>query len=117
MEKGKSTLLVSVARTDLELAVRALEADPSSTSLQSHTVEKRRELKEVIRKEDDLKRRSKTNWLRIGDSNTRFFSIATKIRRSKNSTLRIFNQEGRTVTRAQLESSCFSGSGGLLNNH
>lgn len=36
----------------------------------------------------DLKQRSKVQCLRLGDSNSRLFSIATKMRRSKNSTLK-----------------------------
>lgn len=49
-------------------------------------------LKEAIRKEEDMKQRSKVSWLRLGDSNTRFFSTATK------------NREGnKKVTRAKME--------------
>lgn len=42
--------------------------------------------------------------LRLEDSNTRFFSMATKIRSAKNSTLRILNKEGnKKVIIAQME--------------
>lgn len=62
MENGNSIKLVSWARTELGMAVRALEPDTNSTSLQAHTIEKSRELKEMIRKEAaDLKQRSKIN--------------------------------------------------------
>lgn len=54
-----------------------------------------------------MKQRSKTQWLNLGDPNTRFFNIATKIRRSKNSTLKVLNSDGSrnmNITRPQLES-------------
>lgn len=47
---------------------------------------------------------SKVAWLNLGDSNNKFFSVATKIRKSKNSTIKILNKEGhQKIKRTILE--------------
>lgn len=52
----------------------------------------------------DLKQRSKVNWLKLGDKNSKFFSLATKIWKSRNSTLKLLNTEGaHLLTRSQME--------------
>lgn len=90
----------------IEKAVEALEASPSSIPLQSYILEKRNRLRTLIEKEEaDPKEISKLQWLRLGDSNTRFFSIATRMSRSKNSTQKILNRnENQTMPRIQMES-------------
>lgn len=39
--------------------------------------------------EADLRQRIKVNWLKLGDSNPKFFSLATTVKRSNNSTSRV----------------------------
>lgn len=58
----------------------------SLVPIQQATQEKRRNLKDLIKKEEaDLKQRSKVSWLRLGNTKSRFFSRVTKkIRRAKN---------------------------------
>lgn len=54
--------------------------------------------------EADLKQRSKINWLKLGDTNFKFFNLSTKIRKSRNSALRLLNSDdGQVLTRRQLE--------------
>lgn len=51
-----------------------------------------------------MKLRSKVSWLILGDRNAKFFRIAASIRKSRNSTLMLLNEEGQPrVTRQQLE--------------
>lgn len=93
------------AKSDLDLAKKTMESHPNSIPHQTTTLEKRNKLKALDEKEEaDLKKRSKVDWLTLGDSNTRFFTMATKLRKSRNSTLKILNREGpQTVTRAHLQ--------------
>lgn len=54
---------------------------------------------EVKKKQEELVKKlkieevttSKANWFRLGDSNTIFSSLATKIRKVRNSTLTLIN--------------------------
>lgn len=58
----------------------------------------------MTKEEADLKQRSKVSWLKLGDTKSRFFSIATRMWRAKNQTLRILNSVGnQIITRTQLE--------------
>lgn len=64
-----------------------------------------------------MKQRSKVGWLRLGDKNTKFFSIAIRIRKSKNSTLRILNPEGNImVSRDNIERKSINYFTGLFRN-
>lgn len=49
------------------------------------------------REDANLRQRSKANWLKLGDSNTRFFNLTTKMRKAKNSTLRLFIEDTRLL--------------------
>lgn len=72
------------ARVALSAFLDALELNLLFVPFQLETTTLRKNLKHLIAKEEaDFKQISKVN--------SRFFSIATKIRRSKNSTLRILN--------------------------
>lgn len=73
----------------------------------------------MTKEEVDFKKRSKVNFLKLEqwDTNSRFFKIATKMRRSKN-TLRILNNDGnQKVTRTKLENNSMGYFKTLLKNH
>lgn len=99
--QGHSSKRVDKTRRALDMVSSELLVSPSSVDLQSRVKDLQMELKVRSNDEEaDLRQRSKVNWLKLGDSNSNFFSLATKVRRSANSTLRLLNSEGMpNVTR------------------
>lgn len=91
-------------------AIKDLHNDPSSLTLQTHAITKHKKLKEKTDNvQSDLKLRSKVNSFTLGDTNTKFFGIATSQRKSRNFTLRLLNEEGQSkVTRQQLEKATYT---------
>lgn len=57
----------------------------------------------MTKEEADFKQRSKVVWLKFEDKNNRFFSIAAKLRKSKNPTFKIFNKDRNQTSKALLE--------------
>lgn len=58
----------------------------------------------MVKVEADPKQRSKVSWIKLGNKNNRYFSIATKLRRSKYSIYKILNtDENQTISRTFLE--------------
>lgn len=67
--KGNSTKQVHAVKAELKSSIATLERDSSSVSLQITSMEKRENVKWLIKQEEaDLKQRSKVNWLRLRDS-------------------------------------------------
>lgn len=86
------------------LFVRRADGDASSASIFFSIFFSNRLKPFLSETFDNFKQRSKIQWLRLGDSNTRFLSIATRMKSSRNSTLKILNSEGvQTLSRVQLE--------------
>lgn len=73
---------------------------------QTPNLARERTLKNTMAKEEaDLKQRSKVSWLRLGDTISRFFNIATRTMRLSTLLSKSSVERGNeTVTRVQLES-------------
>jgi hypothetical protein len=57
--------------------------------------EAREKLSKVLKQEEEYwKQRSKTHWLRDGDSNTKFFHAMASARRKRNKIVKLCNNEG-----------------------
>ncbi|MCH79971.1 hypothetical protein A2U01_0000733, partial [Trifolium medium] len=60
--------------------------------------EAREKLSKVLRQEEEYwKQRSKTHWLRDGDSNTKFFHAMASTRRKRNKIAKLSNNEGDMI--------------------
>lgn len=102
---GNSTKQVEQARRELDREASLLVKNPYSELLQEKMrgLEAKSIEKMAIEKVD-LKQISKINGLKLGDINSKFFSLSIKIRKSRNSTFRLLNSDGgQVLTRSQLE--------------
>lgn len=82
------------ARQELEITQSNLVIYP----LCPRTIEKEKQLLEEIRKWSDvltlvLQQKSKANWIKSGDANTKFFHVQVKIRENKNSITLVYDNQ------------------------
>lgn len=104
-ELGNSSKHMEDAKSALDKEALTQVSYPHSKEVQLRVRNLQANLLTKLSMEDSgLKQRSKVNWLKLGDSSTMFFSLATKIRRARNSTLKILTREENNImTRGQME--------------
>lgn len=105
---GNSTKQVEHGKKDLDKEASLLIKNPHSLTQQVKVRDLEANLTQKMATEEAyLKQSSKVNWLKLGYSNSKFFSLATNIRERRNSTLKLLSSEGSQVlTISQLEIKC-----------
>lgn len=96
MDKGAralSTSQVEVVHAGPNRTAGEMVRHPTSLDIQEKVKDLHTKLKEkLVAKESDIRQTSTVNCLKLGASNTKFFRLTTKIRRSYNYTLRLLSR-------------------------
>lgn len=97
---GQSSMRYQIsAASDLTVAAENLAADPNNSQLQQAKLDAKDKLLQLqARDEEDCRQRSRIDWLKLGDSNSSFFSKMAKDHTLCNSRLCDVDSQGRVMT-------------------